>query len=346
MVMKRPMVAFLIQLLLALRSRFKRRARLEAENLVLRQQLVVLRRQHPGRVTLWNVDRLLFVWLYRLYPALLDAFLIVRPETVIRWHRRGFRAYWRWKSRRVGGRPRIDAEIRALIRRMNRENPLWGAPRIHGELLMLGLDVAESTVSRYLVRRRRSPSQGWKTFLRNHAAGIASLDLFVVRTISFKLLYGLVILRHARRQLVTIAVTATPTAEWIAGQVTDAFPWDEGPRYLLRDRDGAFGAVYTRRIRAMGIRDHLTAPRSPWQNGHVERLIGSIRRESLDHLVVFGEAHLHRILKIYAAYYNAVGPICRCRRMLQSSGGGRSAAASQRFPSSVGSITNTSAFRF
>jgi transposase InsO family protein len=300
------MVAFLIHLLLALRSRFKRRARLEAENLVLRQQLVVLRRQHPGRVTLWNVDRLLFVWLYRLYPALLDAFLIVQPETVIRWHRRGFRAYWRWKSRRVGGRPRIDAEIRALIRRMNRENPLWGAPRIHGELLMLGLDVAESTVSRYLVRRRRSPSQGWKTFLRNHAAGIASLDLFVVRTISFKLLYGLVILRHTRRQLVTIAVTATPTAQWIAGQVTDAFPWDEGPRYLMRDRDGAFGAVYTRRIRAMGIRDHPTAPRSPWQNGHVERLIGSIRRESLDHLVVFGEAHLHRILKTYAAYYNAV----------------------------------------
>jgi hypothetical protein len=188
------MVAFLLHLLLALRSRFKRRARLEAENLLLRQQLVVSRRQHPGRQRLWNVDRLLFVWLYRLYPALLDVILVVEPETVIRWHRRGFRAYWRWKSRRVGGRPRIDAELRALIRRMNRENPLWGAPRIHGELLMLGVEVAESTASRYMVRRRRPPSQGWKTFLRNHAAGIASLDLFVVRTISFKLLYGLVIL--------------------------------------------------------------------------------------------------------------------------------------------------------
>ena len=180
--------------------------------------------------------------------------------------------------------------MRALIRRMSRENPLWGAPRIHGELLMLGIEVAESTVGRYMVRGRQPPSQGWKTFLRNHAAGIASLDLFVVRTISIKLLYGLVILRHARRRLVTISVTSNPTAAWLAGQVTDAFPWDEGPRHLIRDRDGAFGPAYTHRIRAMGIRDHPTAPRSPWQNGHVERLIGSIRREALDHLVVFDEA--------------------------------------------------------
>src|SRR6202048_4686188 len=225
--MKRPMVAFLSQLLLAIRSLFTRRARLEAENLLLRQQLVVLRRKSPTRVRLWNIDRLLLVWLYRLYPSLLDAIILVRPETVIRWHRRGFRAYWRWKSRHVGGRPRIDSEMRALIRRMSRENPLWGAPRIHGELLMLGIEVAESTVGRYMVRRRRPPSQGWKTFLRNHTAGIASLDLFVVHTISFKLLYGLVILRHARRRLVTISVTSNPTAEWIAGQVTDAFPWDE-----------------------------------------------------------------------------------------------------------------------
>ena len=230
MVMKRPMVAFLTQLLLAIRSRFTRRARLEAENLLLRQQLVVLRRKSPKRVRLWNIDRLLLVWLYRLYPSLLDAIIIVQPETVLHWHRRGFRAYWRWKSRQIGGRPRIDSDIRALIRRMSRENPLWGAPRIHGELLMLGIEVAESTVSRYMVRRRRPPSQGWKTFLRNHAAGIASLDLFVVRTISFKLLYGLVILRHARRRLVTISVTSNPTAEWIAGQVIDAFPWDEAPQ--------------------------------------------------------------------------------------------------------------------
>jgi hypothetical protein len=212
-------------------SRFTRRARLEAENLILRQQLVVLRRKSPKRVRLWNIDRLLLVWLYRLYPSLLDAVIIVQPESVIRWHRRGFRAYWRWKSRYVGGRPRIDSEMRALIRRMSCENPLWGAPRIHGELLMLGIKVAESTVGRYMVRRCRPPSQGWRPFLRNHAAGIASLDLFVVRTISFKLLYGLVILRHARRRLVAISVTSNPTAEWIAGQVTDAFPWDEAPSH-------------------------------------------------------------------------------------------------------------------
>ena len=171
---------------------------------------------------------------------------------------------------------------------------------------MLGIEVAESTVGRYMVRHRRPPSQGWKTFLRNHVDGIASLDLFVVRTISFDLLYGLVILRHARRRLVSIRVTTNPTAKWIAGQVTDAFPWDEAPRHLLRDRDGAFGPAYTRRIRAMRIRDHPTVPRSPWQNGHVERLIGSIRRESLDHLIVFDEAQLRRVLRNYASYYNQV----------------------------------------
>jgi transposase InsO family protein len=171
---------------------------------------------------------------------------------------------------------------------------------------MLGADVSESTVGRYMIKIGRPRSQGWKTFLRNHAAGIASIDLFVVRTISFKLLYGLVILCHARRHLVRIAVTSNPTAEWIAGQVTEAFPWNEAPRHLIRDRDGVFGPGYTRRVRAMGIRDHPIAARSPWQNGHVERLIGSTRRECLDHLIVFGEAHLRRSLKAYAAYYNEV----------------------------------------
>ena len=297
------MFAFLTKLLLIARSRLKSRARLEAENLVLRQQVIILSRKSRSRVRLRNIDRLILVWLYRFFPSILNAIIVVKPETVIRWHRRGFRAYWRWKSRRRGGRPKIDREIRDLIRRMNKENPLWGAPRIHGELLMLGIEVAQSTVARYMTRRQGPPSQGWKTFLRNHAAGIASIDLFVVRTVSFKLLYGLVILRHARRRLVSVRVTTNPTAEWIAGQVTDAFPWDEAPGHLLRDRDGAFGPAYTRRIRAMGIRDHPTAPRSPWQNGHVERLIGSIRREALDHLIVFGEAHLRRVLKVYASYY-------------------------------------------
>ena len=286
---------FLTKLVLLTRSRLKSRARLEAENIVLRQQVIVLSRKSPSRVRLRNIDRLIFVWLYRFFPSILNAIIVVKPETVIRWHRRGFRAYWSWKSRRCGGRPRIDREIRDLIRRMSKENPLWGAPRIYGELLMLGIEVAQSTVARYMTRRQGPPSQGWKTFLHNHAAGIASIDLFVVRTISFKLLYSLVILRHARRRLVSIGVTNNPTAAWIAGQVTNAFPWDEAPRHLIRDRDGAFGPAYTRRIRVMEIRDHPTAPRSPRQNGHVERLIGSTRRESLDHLIVLGEAHLRSL---------------------------------------------------
>jgi transposase InsO family protein len=299
------MLAWLTRILLALRSVVEARASREAEILALRQQLLVLSRRRP-RVRLRNIDRLILVWLYRLFPSLLDTMVIVKPETVLRWHRRGFRAYWRWKSWRRGGRPRIDRELRPLIRRMSRENPTWGAPRIHGELLMLGIDISESTVGRYMIRTGRPRSQGWKTFLRNHAVGIASVDLFVVHTISFKLLYGLVILRHARRRLVRIAVTSNPTAEWIAGQVTEAFPWNEAPSHLIRDRDGAFGPAYTRRIRAMGIRDHPVAARSPWQNGHVERLIGSVRRECLDHLVVAGEAHLRRTLKTYVAYYNEV----------------------------------------
>jgi hypothetical protein len=199
---------------------------------------------------------MLFVWLSRLFPSLLSAITIVKPETVIRRHRGGFRAYWRWQSRLRGGRPRIDGEIRDLIRRMSSENPLWGAPRIHGELLMLGIEVAQSTVARYMERPRRPPSQSWKTFLRNHAAGIASIDLFVVRTISFKLLYGLVILRHARRRLITISVTSNPAAEWIAGHVTGAFPGTKLLPFLIRDRVGGFGHAYTRRVRAMRIRDH------------------------------------------------------------------------------------------
>ena len=169
------MVEFLIKLLLVARSKLKSRARLEAENMVLRQQVIVLSRKARSRVRLRNIDRLIFVWLSRMFPSILDAITVIKPETVIRWHRRGFRAYWRWKSRRRGGRPKIDREIRDLIRRMSKENSLWGAPRIHGELLMLGIEVAQSTVARYMTRRQQPPSQGWKTFARNHAAGIASI---------------------------------------------------------------------------------------------------------------------------------------------------------------------------
>jgi transposase InsO family protein len=190
---------------------------------------------------------------------------------------------------------------------MSLANPLWGAPRIHGELLKLGIEVAQSTVAKYMARNRPPPGhQSWKTFLRNHAAGIAAMDLLVVPTIGFRLLYAFVILHHQRRRIVTVAVTSHPTAEWIARQIAEAFPWQEAPRYLLRDRDGVYGHVVRQRLAAMGIRDHPITARSPWQIGHVERLIGSIRRECLDHVIVFGESHLRRILKLYADYHNRV----------------------------------------
>ena len=222
----------------------------------------------------------------------------------MRWHRRAFKALWRWKSRRRLGRPGISRDIRDLIREVSRANPLWGAPRIHGELLKLGIDVAQSTVAKYILRTRRPPSQSWRTFLRNHAEAIASIDLFVVPTITFGMLFGFVVLHHRRRQLVHVGVTAHPTAEWISHQISEAFPWDRAPRHLIRDRDGAFGEVLTQRLHAMGIRDRPTAPRSPWQNAYVERLIGSIRRDCLDHLIIVDERHLRHLLRDYAEYYN------------------------------------------
>jgi transposase InsO family protein len=285
-------------------SPFKSKSRLEAENAALRHQLIILRRKVRGRVRLTNSDRLFFIQLYRWFPSVLKAITIVRPETLVRWHRAGFRRYWRWKSRSLGGRPQIDADLRALIRRMSVDNPLWGAPRIHGELLKLGFEVAQSSVAKYMVKRCGPPSQGWRTFLRNHAPDIAAMDLFIVPTIGFDLLYVLVIVRLARRDLVWINVTPHPTAEWIARQITEAFPWNEAPRYLIRDRDRVYGAAVMRRLRAMGIRDKPIAPGAPWQNGFVERLIGSIRRECVDHVIVLGEAHLRRILTKYSAYYN------------------------------------------
>jgi transposase InsO family protein len=300
------MIALLWLLWAILASPCKSRWQLEVENVALRHQLIVMRRQIRGRVRLTNFDRLVLVQLYRGFPSILKALAIVQPETVIGWHRAGFRCYWRWKSRVRGGRPTIEADLRTLIRQMSVDNPLWGAPRIHGELLKLGFEVAQSTVARYMVRRWGPPSQGWRTFLRNHAPDIAAMDLFVVPTIGFRLLYALVIVRLDRRALVWINVTQNPTAEWIAHQLTEAFPWDEAPGYLIRDNDGIYGNVALRRIRAMGIRDKPTAPGSPWQNGFVERLIGSIRRECLDHLVVRGEAHLRRILRTYADYYNKI----------------------------------------
>jgi transposase InsO family protein len=289
-----------------LASPFKSKIRLEAENATLRHQLVVLRRKLKGRARLTNNDRWFLVQLYRWFPSILQVLTIIQPETLVRWHRAGFGSYWRWKSHRRGGRPPIEAELRALIRQMSTENQLWGAPRIHGELLKLGFEVAQSSVAKYMVKRRGPPSQGWRTFLRNHTQDIAAMDLFVVPTIGFDLLYAYIIVRLDRRELVWLSVTTHPTAEWVARQITEAFPWNEAPRYMIRDRDRIYGAVVTRRLRAMRIRDKPTARASPWQNGLAERLIGSIRRECVDHIIVVGEMHLRRVLKSYAGYYNSV----------------------------------------
>src|SRR6201988_3759794 len=240
------MIRLLLFVLAVLVSPFKSKLRLEAENAGLRHQLNFLRRRLHGRARLTNNDPWFFIQLYRWFPSILQVLTIIRPETLVRWRRAGFRHYWRWKSRSPGGRPQIETDLRALIRRMSVENPLWGAPRIHGELLKLGFEVAQSSVAKYMVKRRGPPSQGWRTILCNHAPDIAAIDLFVVPTIGFDLLYAFVIVRLDRRDLVWINVTATPTAEWVARQITEAFPWDE-------DRDRIYGSVVKRRLRAMGI---------------------------------------------------------------------------------------------
>jgi transposase InsO family protein len=286
---------------------FKSRSRLEAENLFLRHQLNIALRRAPPRLRLRGSDRALLILITKLWPSLLGVAKVVQPETILRWHRAGFKVFWRWKSRNRAGRPKIDRGLRDLIQRMSRENPLWGASRIHGELLMLGLEVAQSTVSKYMARPSKPPSQTWKTFLQNHAEAIAAIDMCVVPTLTFDLLFAFLVLGHGRRQLLWFEVTRNPTAEWLARQITEAFPWTSAPSYLVRDDDRAYGHVFTFRVGAMGIRDRPISPASPWQNGYAERLIGTLRRECLDQVVIFGEAHLRRILSAYAAYYNQVG---------------------------------------
>ena len=231
--------------------------------------------------------------------------MIVKPETVVAWHRKGFRLFWRWKIRRgKPGRPSVPQEVCDLIRMMSRNNPMWGAPRIQGELSKLGIEITEPTVSKYMVRHRKPPSQTWRTFLENHVHSLVSVDFFTVPTIWFEVLYVFLVLAHDRRRILHFGVTAHPTAEWTAQQLRDAFPWDSAPRYLLRDRDRIYGQGFVEQVKAMGIEQVLSAPRSPWQRAYVERLIGSIRRECLDHVIVFGEHSLRRTLTAYCAYYH------------------------------------------
>jgi transposase InsO family protein len=283
--------------------RVRSRASLELELVALRHQVTVLRRQRPSRPRLFSTDRLLWLWLYRIWPQVLDAMVLVKPATVVQWHRKGFRLYWRRRSRPLG-RPSISPEIRELIRQMSLANPLWGAPRIHGELFKLGIDVSQATVGRYLPWRPKVPSPTWRTFLHNHMHDTAAVDMFVVVTARFRILYALVVLGHERRKVIHFDVTQNPTQVWVARQITEAFPWDTAPRYLLRDRDTSYGQVFRNRLEAMGIKEVVTAARSPWQNAYVERIIGSIRRECLNHVIVFDERHLRRVLSSYFQYYH------------------------------------------
>ena len=279
------------------------RAVILAENLALRHQLCVLQRS-VKRPRLRQRDRILWAWLSRLWADWRSSLMIVKPDTVVRWHQQGFRLYWRWKSRGKPGRPKIDAEIRRLIRQMSRENVTWGSPRIQSELALLGHTVDQSTVVKYMCRQRKPPSQTWRTFLDNHVPEIAAIDFFVVPTVRFKLLYCFIVLRHDRRRVVHFNVTVHPTARWTGQQIVEAFPYDEAPRFMIRDRDGIYGHDFRERVKHMGIEEVIAAPRSPWQNPYVERIIGSVRRDCLDHVIVFSEAHLRRILTSYFAYYH------------------------------------------
>jgi len=281
-----------------------RKADLVAENLALRQQLNVLRRK-VGRPRLRKADRIFWLCLARSWDRWRESLLVVKPATVIRWHRQGFKYYWVWKSRHKGGRPAVAPEVRDLIRRMSRANPLWGAPRIHGELLKLGIDLAQTTVAKYMARHPKPPSPSWRAFLDNHFRDLVSIDFFTVPTVTFRILFVFLVLSHDRRRIVHFNVTEHPSADWTGRQLIEAFPWNTVPRYLIRDRDGIYGHDFTRRVNAIGIKPVLIAPRSPWQNPYVERVIGSIRRECLDHVMVSNESHLRRILRSYLRYYHA-----------------------------------------
>jgi len=288
---------------LFVRGILRNRMELAAENLALRQQLAVLR-EKVKRHCLRKRDRIFWAVLSRLWAGWRSALLIVQPDTVVRWHREGFKLFWRWKSRAKRGRSSLEAEIRSLIRRMSRENPTWGVPRIQSELALLGHTVSEATVRKYRVRTQKPPSQTWRTFLDNHLADIVAIDFFTVPTATFRILFCFIVLRHHRRTVVQFNVTAHPTAAWAAQQIIEAFPNDTSPRFMIRDRDSIYGELFQQRVKRMGIEQVLTAYRSPWQSPYVERLIGSIRRECLDHCIILNERHLQRIITSYLDYYH------------------------------------------
>jgi len=299
------MKTILVPLLTTLVDLLRSRASLHLEMLALRQQLAMVASRDNKRHRFHPSECIFWVWLYGLWPDCLQTLAIFKPDTLVRWHRKGFRLYWTWKSRRrLGGRPAIDPEMRELIRTMSRNNIGWGAPRIHGELRMLGIRVFESTVAKNMIRLQKPPSQTWRTFLDNHVSELVSVDFFTVPTATFRVLYVFVVLRHERREIIHFNATYHPTAEWTARQLVEAFPFDTAPRYLLRDRDSIYGKRFRTRVNSLGIEEMISAPRSPWQYPYVERIIGSILRECLNHVIIFNERHLRQVLKSYATYYH------------------------------------------
>ena len=299
------MAAIIFGLFGALGSALRARGDLVLENLALRQQLAIFKHRDP-RLRLTHPERLFWIALSRVWSRWREALVVVKPETVVGWHRWAFRRFWTWRSRhRQPGRPPTSREVRDLIKRMAAANVGWGAPRVHGELLKLGIVIPEREVSRLMPPRpRKPPSQTWRTFLANHVGTLASVDFFTVPTATFRVLYVFFVLAHDRRRVLHFNVTETPSAQWTAQQIVEAFPEDTAPKYMIRDRDGIYGDQFCRRVEGLGVEEVLTAPRSPWQNPYAERLVGSVRRECLDHLIVLGEQHLRRILKSYFSYYH------------------------------------------
>jgi transposase InsO family protein len=291
------------------RTGLRRHGDLVAEHLLLRHQLAVLTRPTRKRPRLRQGARLLWVLARRLWHDWHRHLVLVRPETVLRWHRRGWRLFWRWTSRPRRGRPRLSAEVRELIATTAQDNPPWGSERLRGELLKLGITVSKRSIPRY--RRRgpaRPPSQSWRTFLRNHAGAIWAADLLTVQTLTFKVLSVLVVISHGRRELVRVHVTAHPTAAWVWRQVVEATAWGRRPRFLLRDRDASFGGDLAKRTEAVGVETLLTPVRAPRANAVAERVIGTLRRECLDHVLVLNEPHLRAVLTEFVRYYNGDRP--------------------------------------
>jgi len=295
-------MAFVVACFHFLRAFVRSRAITAAENLALRQQLAIYHRE-KSRPRIRLQDRLFSVLLRRCFSGWADWLIVVKPETVIRWHRTGFRLFWRWKSRGKPGRPQISRKLIALIQKMAKENVTWGAPRIQAELHLLGHDIAEATVAKYMPRRSGPPTQSWKTFLKNHIGSLVSIDFFVVPTATFHLLYGFLILAHDRRRVLHYNVTTSPSSAWVCQQFREAFPFDTAPDYLIRDRDGIYGEAVSRCLASLGVEEVITPPRSPWQNPFVERLVGTLRRELLDHVIVLNEAHLMQLLDEYFKTY-------------------------------------------